>query len=107
MGMEITWTGTGIQLRGNNVFPRGAAGFGRPRHGEDQRLIRHPRDGTGLKRRGANLFKGEHAEHFAEAFHFAIEQREQRFRRPVACGKAGAASDQNNPTSSLAIHCET
>ena len=96
MGMEITRTGTGIQLRGDDVFPRGAAGFGRARHGENQGVVRHPGNGARLERGGANLFKGEHAEHLAEAFHLAVEQREQRFRRLIACGKAGAAGDQHH-----------
>ena len=104
MGMEITWTGTGIQLRGDDVFPCGTAGFGRARHGENQGVVGHPGDGARLQRGGTNLLKGEHAEYFAEAFHFAVKQRDQRFRRLIACGKTVI---NTTCTSSLAIHCET
>ena len=46
MRVEVTRTGTGIQLRGNNVIPRGTAGLGGTRHRKNQRAVGHPGDGA-------------------------------------------------------------
>lgn len=51
---------------------------------------------AGLQRRSADLFEGQHAEHFAKAFDLTIKQRQQRFRRLIAVGKTGAAGDQHH-----------
>ena len=45
--------------------------------------------------RGADLFEAQGAEHFAEAGHFLVQQRQQRLGRGVATGEAGAAGDQD------------
>lgn len=80
MWVKITGMRTGIQLRRNNIVPRGATRFGGTRHGENQRFVGHARHRARLQRRGANLFKRQHTEHFAKAFHFSVKQRQQRFR---------------------------
>lgn len=77
--MEIAWTCTGIELRRDDIFPRGAARFGRTRHGENQRFVSDARYRTRLQRGSANLFERQHPEHFTKTFNFTVEQRQQRF----------------------------
>src|SRR4051812_10872258 len=85
-----------VELRAQQFFPRRAARRCRTGQAEDELVVGEACERARLQRRRADFLERQHAEHLAEAGHFLVEQRTNRFGRGIAPGKAGAAGDQDS-----------
>ncbi|MCY1184430.1 hypothetical protein D9M73_251250 [compost metagenome] len=86
----------GIQLLGEDAFPRGAAGARGTRQAADQRAIGQPGQRAGLHRGGADVEDRNRPEQLTEAFDLFIQQAGDCLGGAVAAGEPGAARDQHH-----------
>src|SRR4249919_1886809 len=84
-----------VQLRPDQLFPAQAAGGGRAGQAEQEGAVGDAGEGARLQAGSADVFEAERAEQLAEAVHVLVEQRQQRLRRGIAAGEAGAAGDED------------
>lgn len=87
---------TRIELLGKDAVPGGSAGIGRPRHTANQRCIGQTRQGPRLHAGSTDIRNRYLPEQLTKAINLLVQQAENRFRRAVTRGKAGASGDQHN-----------
>src|SRR3546814_5410620 len=90
---QVAGFGAGIELGADQFFPGGAAGAGGAGQAEHEGGVGEAGEGARLHGAGADFVVAELAEHFAEAGHGLVEQRQQRFRGGIATGETGAAGN--------------
>ena len=93
---EIAGLGRCIELSLDQAIPGGFDCIEGARKNKHDRSIGHARQAATLKAAGADRFKREHPEQFAETVDAFVEQRLNRFRGAVSPRQSGAAAGDDH-----------